>query len=186
MHDFIDVDGGEGGTGAAPLEFTNSVGMPFKEGLVFVHDTLTGFNLRYKIKLVGVGKILSGFHIFRALALGADACYSARAMMMALGCSQALECNKNTCPTGVTTHRKELTAGLVVADKRVRVADYHKDTIAGFVELMGGAGIDDPSKINRSHIYRRTSITEIKTFEQIFTYLNTGCLLHAHSIPEGY
>src|SRR3546814_14397328 len=83
-------------------------------------------------------------------------------MMMALGCIQALECNKNTCPTGVTTHRKELTAGLVVADKRVRVADYHKDTIAGFVELMGGAGIDDPSKINRSHISRRTSITEIK------------------------
>lgn len=184
--DFISVDGGEGGTGASPLEFTNSVGMPFREGLVFVHDTLTGFNLRDKIKLIAAGKIISGFHIFRALALGADVCYSARAMMMALGCIQALECNKNTCPTGVTTHRKELTAGLVVSDKRVRVADYQKDTMAGFIELMGGAGIDDPCKINRSHIYRRTSITEIKTFEQIFPYLKPGCLLHEHSIPESY
>lgn len=186
LPDFISVDGGEGGTGAAPLEFSNSVGMPFKEGLVFVHDTLTGFNLRDKIKLLAAGKILTGFHIFRALALGADACYSARAMMMALGCIQALECNKNICPTGVTTHRKELMQGLVVADKRVRVADYQRDTIASFIELMGGAGIDAPSKINRSHIYRRTSITEIKTFEQIFPYLKPGCLLHEHSIPPAY
>src|SRR5690606_38470870 len=123
LPDFITVDGGEGGTGAAPLEFTNSIGMPMLEGLTFVHDMLRGFGLRDEIKLLVSGKIMTGFSIYRALALGANACYSARGMMFALGCIQALECHKNTCPTGVATQDKELIAGLNVENKTERVAN---------------------------------------------------------------
>lgn len=186
MPDFITVDGGEGGTGAAPLEFSNSVGMPFNEGLAFVHDALTGFNLRDKLHLFASGKITSAFHIFRAMALGADACYSARAMMMALGCIQALQCNRDTCPVGVTTHKPDLTNGLIVDDKKQRVANYHRDTIESFVELMAAAGIDAPGKINRSHIYRRIDVVEIRTFEQLFPYLLPGSLLNEETTPFLY
>ena len=121
--DFITVDGGEGGTGAAPPEFSNFVGMPLLEGLSFVDNMLRGFGVRHHIKVAASGKILTGFHILRAVALGADMCNSARAMMMALGCIQALECNKNTCPTGVATQDPELVDGLVIDDKKVRVAN---------------------------------------------------------------
>ena len=134
--DFISIDGGEGGTGAAPLEFSNSVGMPFREGLAFAYNALVGFDLKRDIKLIGSGKISTGFHIFRAISLGADLCYSARAMMMAVGCIQALECNKNTCPTGVATQNPKLVRALDVSDKKVRVANYHKETVESFVELM--------------------------------------------------
>ncbi|HHS95136.1 MAG TPA: FMN-binding glutamate synthase family protein, partial [Phaeodactylibacter sp.] len=150
--DFITVDGGEGGTGAAPLEFSNRVGMPYKEGLAFVYNALVGFGLKDEIKIFTSGKIISGFDIFKAFALGADACYSARAMMMALGCIQALECNKNNCPTGVATQDPELVKGLVVADKEERVANFHKETIHSFVELMAAAGIRNADEISRKHI----------------------------------
>jgi len=106
--DFITVDGGEGGTGAAPLEFSNSVGLPLREGLAFAHDALSGFGIRNKIKLIASGKVITGFHLFRTLALGADLCNSARGMLLSLGCIQALECNKNTCPTGITTQNQAL------------------------------------------------------------------------------
>src|SRR5690606_30302200 len=133
--DFIVVDGGEGGTGAAPPEFSNFVGTPLLEGLAFVDNMLKGFDIRQHIKIIASGKILTGVQMARAIALGADLCYSARAMMMAIGCIQALECNKNTCPTGVATQDPQLTAGLVVDDKKVRVANYHKHTVESFVEL---------------------------------------------------
>ena len=181
--DFISIDGGEGGTGAAPLEFSNSVGMPFKEGLAFAYDSLVGFGLKPDIKLMASGKIVTGFHIFRALALGADACSSARAMMMAVGCIQALECNKNTCPTGVATQDEHLIKGLVVSDKSQRVANYHRETVEGFVELMAAAGIRDPDQINRSHISRRLNHSEIKRYDEIYPYLNPGDLLKASTIP---
>jgi len=184
--DFISVDGGEGGTGAAPPEFSDSVGTPFKEGLAFVHDALVGFDIRQHIRVITSGKIISGFHIFRAIALGADACYSARAMMLALGCIQALECNKNTCPTGVATQDPELIRGLNVNNKTQRVASYHKQTIHGFVELMAAAGIDDPKKINRSMIYRRISMKEIRRYDEIYPYLKRGCLLNVETCPEEY
>src|SRR5690606_37250527 len=120
--------------GAAPPEFTNFVGMPLLDALAFADDALRGFGVRDRVKLMASGKILTGFHIIRAMALGADACYSARAMMMALGCIQALECNKNTCPTGVATQDPYFTKGLVVSDKKVRVANFHKHTVDSFVE----------------------------------------------------
>ncbi len=182
--DFISVDGGEGGTGAAPLEFSNSVGMPFKEGVAFVYNILEGFDLKKDIKIIAAGKVVTGFHIFRALALGADACYSARAMMMAVGCIQALECNKNTCPVGVATQDEALVKGLVVEDKKHRVANYHRETIRSFVELMGAAGISDPDMINRSHINRRLSETSSGRYDQIYQYIPRGCLLQDETVPD--
>lgn len=184
--DFITVDGGEGGTGAAPVEFSNAVGMPFKEGLAFAYNALEGFGLKTKIKIMTSGKIVSGFHVFRALALGADACYSARAMMMAVGCIQALECNKNTCPTGVATQKEHLVKGLDVSDKKHRVAQYHKETIKAFVELMGASGINNADRINRAHVHRRIDSVQAKRYDQIYPYIRRGCLLNTDTIPEDW
>ncbi len=183
--DFITVDGGEGGTGAAPQEFSNYVGAPFMDGLAFVHNMLEGFGIRQHIKLIGSGKILSGFHLVRAMSLGADMCNSARAMMMALGCIQALVCNTNKCPTGVATQDPQLVAGLVVKDKKIRVANYHEDTVKSFVELLGSAGIDDHNQLTRSHIYRRVFMNQVRTFEDIYPSLEPGCMLNGN-IPEKY
>lgn len=183
--DFITVDGGEGGTGAAPQEFSNYVGAPLMDGLAFVHNMLTGFNIRQHIKIIASGKVLSGFHLIRAMALGADACNSARAMMMALGCIQALQCNTNKCPTGVATQDKSLTKGLVIDDKKIRVANYHEDTVKTFVELLGAAGIEDCSKLTRSHIYRRVFMNEVRTFEDIYPGCEPGCMLN-DKIPAKY
>ena len=183
--DFITVDGGEGGTGAAPPEFSNSVGMPLLDGLAFVDNMLKGFNIRHHIRIDCSGKILTGFHIVRALALGADMCNSARAMMMALGCIQALECNRNTCPTGVATQDPHLERGLVVEDKKARVANFHKHTVESFAELMAAAGIRDHQKLNRHMIYRRVFMNEIRTLEEIYPSVTTGALLGS-DIPEQY
>lgn len=184
--DFIAVDGGEGGTGAAPLEFSNFVGMPYREGLAFVHDVLYGLGIRDRLKIIASGKIISAFDMFKAMALGADACYSARAMMLALGCIQALECNTNTCPTGVATQDPELVAGLVVPTKAQMVANFHQVTIKNFVELLAATGIDDHRSIDRSFISRRTSVNEIKTYAEIFPYVSKGCLLFEESIPDAF
>ncbi len=186
MPDFITVDGGEGGTGAAPLEFSNSVGTPYREGLAIVYDTLDGFDLKQYIKIIAAGKIITGFHIMRALAIGADACYSARAMMMALGCIQALECNSNTCPVGVATQDKKLMKGLVVSDKKTRVANFHKQTITAFVELMGAAGINETPHINRSFINRRIIMNRYETYEEVYPYITEGCLLNRDTIPTSW
>lgn len=175
--DFITVDGGEGGTGAAPPEFSNSVGMPFMDGLSFVHDALTGFGIRDKTKVIASGKILTGYHIVRAIALGADTCNSARAMMLALGCIQALLCNTNRCPTGVATQDRQKMAGLVVDDKKHRVANYHQDTVESCVELIAALGLTGPHQVNRSLIYRRIFMNAVKTFEEIYPYTEPGSLL---------
>lgn len=183
--DFISVDGGEGGTGAAPPEFSNFVGMPLMDGLSFVANMLRGFDIHQHIKIIASGKILTGFQLLRALALGADLCYSARAMMMAVGCIQALECNRNTCPTGVATQDKYLMRGLDVDDKKVRVANYHKYTVESFVELMSSSGLDHPSKLNRHMINRRVFMNQVRTFEEIYPSVPTGAMLNGN-IPEAY
>jgi glutamate synthase domain-containing protein 2 len=183
--DFITVDGGEGGTGAAPQEFSNYVGAPLMDGLAFVHNMLCGFGLRDEIKIIASGKMISGFHLVRAIALGADACNSARAMMMAIGCIQALVCNTNKCPTGVATQDKSLVNGLVVEDKKQRVANYHGETLKNFVELCGAAGIDDYKQLTRSHIYRRVFMNEVRTFEDIFPSIEYGDLLTGNT-PDRY
>jgi len=184
--DFIAVDGGEGGTGAAPLEFSNSVGMPLREGLAFAYDALVGFDLKKDIALIASGKIVTGFHMLRAMALGADVCYSARAMMMALGCIQALECNKNTCPVGVTTNEPHLMRGLVVKDKKERVAEYHKETIHSFMELLGAAGLEQIALINRSHVYRRVEMNTSQRYDQIYPYIPQGSLLSIDDCPDDW
>ena len=184
--DFIAVDGGEGGTGAAPVEFSDRVGAPFKEGLSFVYNTLIGFDLKKDISLIASGKIVTGYHIFRAIALGADLCYSARAMMMAVGCIQALECNTNTCPTGVATQNAKLMKGLVVSDKKVRVANYHRETIKSFVELLGAAGLESPDLVNRSHIYKRTAAKNSVSYDVLYPYIPKGCLLDIGLVPESW
>ena len=176
--DFIAIDGGEGGTGAAPLEFSNSVGMPLRDALAFVYDSLTGFNLKKHIKIIAAGKVTTGFDLLKNIALGADLCYSARGMMMALGCIQALECNKNTCPVGIATQNPRLTKGLVVGVKKVRVANYHYETVKSACDLMGAAGIADPDKLHRAHINRRISPKEVQSYLDTYPYMASGSLLN--------
>lgn len=182
--DFISVDGAEGGTGAAPQEFSNYVGAPLLDGLDFVHNILTGLDIRKHIKILASGKITNGFHIIRAMALGADACYSARAMMLAVGCIQALLCNTNKCPVGVATQNPKLTVGLVVEDKKTRVANFHRSTVKSVVELLGASGLEKKENITRSHIYRRISFQSMLTYEEIFPSYKTGSFLE--EIPDRY
>ncbi|MGR9116401.1 MAG: FMN-binding glutamate synthase family protein [Gammaproteobacteria bacterium] len=184
--DFITVDGGEGGTGAAPLEYTNSVGMPLMDALPFVSDCLVGFNLKREIKIIASGKVFTGFHLVKRLALGADLCNSARGMMLALGCIQSLQCNKDTCPTGIATQNPALLKGLVVADKKQRVANYHRETVTSAAEIIAAAGLCRTEELNRSHIFRRISATEIKRYEDIHPNLKTGCLLQDDNIPTDF
>lgn len=185
MPDFITVDGGEGGTGAAPLEFSNSVGMPLRDALAFVYDALHGYGIKKHIKIIASGKVHTGFDLVKNIALGADMCNCARAMMLAIGCIQALECNHNTCPTGVATQNPSLYKGLNVDDKKVRVANYHHETIKAAVELMAAAGIDHPDKLHRSHIYRRVSANQIQTYAEMYPYLLRGSLLEP-PFPQGW
>ncbi|PCH91592.1 MAG: FMN-binding glutamate synthase family protein [Bacteroidetes bacterium] len=175
--DFITVDGGEGGTGAAPVEFSNSLGSPLKDGLAFIHNTLEGYDLRKDIKINASGKIISGFHLARAIALGADMVSCARAMMMAVGCIQALQCHVNTCPTGVATQDKSLMKALDVKSKGDRVANFHKSTLHSFIDLIGAAGLKTPDELKRKHVNSRVSLANVETYEKIYPYIPTGCLL---------
>ena len=175
--DFITVDGGEGGTGAAPVEFSNSLGMPLKDGLSFVYDTLVGYDLKKDITLIASGKIISGFDIARTIALGADMVYSARAMMMAIGCIQALECNRNNCPVGVATQDTSLMKGLDVENKAKRVTNFHNETLHSFSELIGATGIGKLSDLNRNHINRRVNMNTVLKYSEIFPYVEKGSLL---------
>jgi glutamate synthase domain-containing protein 2 len=184
--DFITVDGAEGGTGAAPQEFSNYVGAPLLDGLAFVVNILNGLDIKQHIKVFASGKVTSGFHIIRALAIGADACYSARAMMMAVGCIQALQCNTNKCPVGVATQDPQLTVGLVVEDKKTRIANFHNNTVKSVVELLGATGLDEVHNLNRSHIYRRISFSSMQTYEEIFPSVEIGTFLDEANLPEKY
>lgn len=183
--DYIAVDGGEGGTGAAPQEFSNYVGAPFLDGLAFVDNMLTGFNIRHHIKLFGSGKILNGFSMIRAMSLGADALYSARGMMLSLGCIQSLLCNTNRCPTGITTQDPQLVVGLDVGLKTVRVANFHNETVKAYAELLAAAGLENGEQVTRDLIYRRVSSSKSYSYEEIYPSLTKGCLLDGHA-PEKY
>ena len=181
--DFITVDGGEGGTGAAPLEYSNSIGMPLNDGLSFVIDCLRGFNLKQHIKVISSGKTITGFHIIKNAALGADMASSARAMMLALGCIQALECNKNICPTGVATQDPNLMIGLDVNDKYLRVAKYHKETVKSVRDLLSATGHMSLSELNRYDINRRVSHSNVRGFHEIYPIIETGSFLNGN-VPE--
>ncbi len=174
--DFITVDGGEGGTGAAPLEFSNSVGMPLRDGLAFVCDCLSGFGLKTDVRVIAVGKIFTAFHMVKNLALGADLCYSARGFMLSLGCVQSLICNTNHCPTGVATQNPSLAAGLVVTDKSERVARYHGETLERLGEIIAAAGLSSAQELNRTHVYRRINQHHYSRYDELFPYAEVGSL----------
>jgi glutamate synthase domain-containing protein 2 len=184
--DFITVDGGEGGTGAAPAEMTNSVGTPLRDGLVFVNNALIGAGVRDKMRIIASGKMFSAFHILRAIALGADTVNSARGMMMALGCIQSRSCNTDQCPTGIATQNASRTRGLVVKDKATRVANFQRDTVANLVELIAAAGLDSLDKLKPKHINRRVQGTDVKTYAQLYPNITDGCLLVEETLPENW
>ena len=183
LPDFITVDGAEGGTGAAPLEYVNHVGMPLDGGLVFVHNCLVGIGVRDKIRLIASGKIVTGFDMVSKMALGADMCNSARGMMMALGCIQSLQCHANTCPTGVATQDERLMRGLVPQEKKVRVANFHRNTVHAFLELVGAMGLNNPSDIKPSMLKRRIDPQTVKGFDDIYAFLAPGDLLNNTAAP---
>ncbi len=154
--DFIVVDGTEGGTGAAPLEFIDHVGSPLQEGLILVHNSLRGAGLRSQIMIGCAGKVVSAFDIARLMALGANWCNSARGFMFAIGCIQAQTCHTGHCPTGVTTQDPLRQQALVVVDKAERVYHFHQNTLHALKELVQAAGVQHPNEINAHHIVRRT------------------------------
>jgi glutamate synthase domain-containing protein 2 len=177
--DFIVIDGAEGGTGAAPLEFTDHVGTPLQEGLLLVHNTLVGLNLRQHIKLGASGKIISAFDMARAMALGADWCNSARGFMFALGCIQAQHCHTGECPTGVTTQDPLRQQALVVPDKAARVLQYHRSTLHALQELVQAAGLQHPNDITPAHIVRRVAGDQVRLLSNQLSFLKPGELLAA-------
>lgn len=185
LPDFITVDGAEGGTGAAPVEYSNYIGTPLEEGLVFVHNALVGINVRDKIRLICSGKVSNGFDLVTNIALGADICNSARGMMMATGCLQSKQCNANTCPTGVATQSRRLQYGLVVDEKKYHVANFHHNTMKSFLEMVGALGLQNPSDLKPSHIMRRVSMQTVKTFNDIYEYVAPGQFLESN-IPDQY
>jgi len=175
--DFIVVDGAEGGTGAAPLEFTDHVGAPLQEGLLLVHNTLVATGLRDKIKLGCAGKVVSAFDIARMLALGADWCNSARGFMFALGCIQSQSCHTGACPTGVATQDPQRARALVVPTKADRVHLFHENTLHALKELVQAAGLNDPSELNANHIVRRNSEQAVKLLANLLPFAKPGELL---------
>lgn len=179
--DFIVVDGGEGGTGAAPLEFINRMGVPLTEAVTLVHNTLVGAGLREEIRIGAAGKVMSGFHIARTMALGADWCNSARGFMFSLGCIQALNCHSDKCPSGVATQDPNRSRHLDIADKTARVYHFHRNTLKALAEMLGAAGLSHPSELGPEHIIRRASENEIQSYDQIFTFLKPNELLNAKS-----
>lgn len=178
--DFIVVDGAEGGTGAAPVEFTDHVGSPLQEGLLLVHNTLRGVGLREQIKIGCAGKVVSAFDIARLMALGADWCNSARGFMFALGCIQAQHCHTGACPTGVTTQDPLRQQSLVVPDKADRVYHFHQETLHALKELIQAAGLNHPHEITPHHIVRRSTDHKVKSLAQlILTQLPDRALLES-------
>ncbi len=183
--DFITVDGSEGGTGAAPLEYANSVGMPLRDALALVDNCLIGFGVRARIRVIASGKIFTGFHLVKHLALGADLCNSGRGMMLASGCVHSLTCNSNRCPSGVATQDPALYEGLVVNDKAPRVTRFHDRTVHATADLIASAGLQHTNELNRTHIFRRVNQHEIQRYDEVFPYVRRGALL-GQDIPERY
>ncbi|MEJ2376184.1 MAG: FMN-binding glutamate synthase family protein [Pseudolabrys sp.] len=179
--DFIVVDGKEGGTGAAPQEFTDHLGMPLRDGLNFVHNALIGINARDHIKIGASGKIISAFDIARIIALGADWCNSARGFMFALGCIQSLSCHTGRCPTGVSTQDPRRQDALIVTDKSERVFNFHQSTMEALAELVVAAGLTHPDELELAHFSRRISPDQIKTFSELYPTLQPGELLSGTS-----
>ncbi len=175
--DFIVVDGAEGGTGAAPVEFTDHVGVPLQEGLLLVHNTLVGVNLRHRVQIGAAAKVITAFDIARMMALGANWCNAGRGFMMALGCIQAQTCHTGHCPTGVTTQDALRQKALVVPDKGTRVANFHRSTMHALKELVQAAGLHHPGDITAHHIVRRTNDSQVHQLANTILRVEPGALL---------
>ncbi|MEO5565460.1 MAG: FMN-binding glutamate synthase family protein [Luteimonas sp.] len=181
LPDFIVVDGAEGGTGAAPAEFINFVGVPMHEGLMLVHNTLVGLDLRKQVKIGAAGKITGGFDIARTLAMGADWCNSARGFMFSLGCIQAQTCHNDLCPTGITTQNPRRWKHLDVADKSSRVEQFHRNTLLALRDMLAAAGLEHPDQLGPEHILRRVSPVEVRSLAALYPFLEAGELLDGNS-----
>jgi len=181
--DFITIDGGEGGTGAAPPEYSNHVGTPLIEGLTLVHNLLIGAGLRSRVKIISAGKVISGFALVKQLALGADLCNCARGMMFALGCIQALKCNTNKCPTGIATQDPVLMEGLDVPSKAVRVQKFQQKTLESAFDLIGSIGLDNPIDLTRDHIYKRVEVNRVFAYSQLYPEVSPNCLIDGTAPP---
>ena len=181
LPDFIVVDGAEGGTGAAPAEFIDHVGVPMHEALMLVHNTLVGIGLRDRVRIGAAGRITSAFDIARTLAMGADWCNAARGFMFALGCIQAQSCHTDRCPTGIATQDPSRWRGLDVGDKGARVHHFHANTLRALRELVCAAGLQHPSELGPEHILRRVSHTEVRSLQALYRFLEPGELLHGPS-----
>jgi glutamate synthase domain-containing protein 2 len=182
--DFITVDGGEGGTGAAPTELTNSVGTPLRDALIFVNRALIGIGLRDKIRVIASGKVFSAFHLLRVVALGADTANSARGMMFSLGCIQSRSCNTDHCPTGIATQNPSRNKALVVTDKSRRVANFHHEIIENLTELLAVSGLDSLEELEPRHINHRVHGTVIKNYSELYPIIANRCLLTDTDLPE--
>lgn len=181
--DFITIDGAEGGTGAAPLEFSNRVGLPINEALVFVHQTLVGAGLRDRIRLIASGKVATGFDVIQKIALGADMCNIARAMMFSVGCIQALKCNTNECPTGVATMDPARAVAVDVERRHVKVARYHKATLDSFLDILGAMGYSHPNELSSKDIFIRLSQERTVSYAEKLAHLAPEELLGADISP---
>src|SRR5690606_16832996 len=179
--DFVVVDGAEGGTGAAPVEFANRVGMPMLEGLTFVHNTLRGAGLRSQVRIGAAGKVVSAFDIARTIALGADWCNAARGFMFALGCIQSQHCHTDKCPSGVATQNRWRQRAIVVPDKAERVYHFHQNTLKALKELLSAAGLQHPNELGPEHIIQRVSSSEVRSLASLQHWVRPGELMDGDS-----
>jgi glutamate synthase domain-containing protein 2 len=182
--DFIVVDGGEGGTGAAPLEFSDSLGTPLAEGLLVVQNTLVGAGIRDKFKIGASGKMVTASAMARSMAMGADWCNSARAFMFAVGCIQSQRCHTNKCPVGVTTQDAKLQRALVVSDKAERVHNYHKNTVHALAEMIAAMGLDHTTELRPHHVVRRVSYAQALALPEIYDFVSDGELITGSAHPR--
>jgi glutamate synthase domain-containing protein 2 len=189
LPDFIVVDGAEGGTGAAPAEFIDHVGVPMHEALMLVHNTLVGLGLRDRVRVAAAGKIISGFDIARTMAMGADWCNAGRGYMFALGCIQAQSCHTDRCPTGVATQDPKRWKSLDVPDKATRVHNFHENTLKALRDLLCAAGLQHPGELGPEHILRRISPTEVRSIAAIYNFIEPGALLQGvppHAVFQSF
>jgi len=186
--DFVTVDGAEGGTGAAPAEFSNHVGAPLYEGMRMWSALLSGTNLRERgVKMICAGKITSGFTLVKLLALGADVCNAARPFMFSIGCIQSLKCHTDTCPSGVATQNPRLQQGLHVPTKRLRATRFQESTVKAALGLIGAAGVSNPQNLAPRHIVRRINQVDIQSYDKMYPPVAPGCLLNgAETPPPGW
>jgi glutamate synthase domain-containing protein 2 len=184
LPDFINVDGGEGGTGAAPLEFSNALGMPLVDGLVFVHNSLVGCGLRDRIKIACAGKVVNAANVVRNVAIGADWCNVARGFMMAVGCIQSQKCHTNECPVGVATQDEGRQRALHVPGKAERVYNFHHNTMEALVEIIAAMGLESPGELKPWHVYKRVSSSQIETYDRAMDFLEEGELLKGCDHPH--